>query len=138
MKVGKVILWNLLGIVLGLLGGGLAQLVSQWLMLSVLPEIPLITSLLSWPVDYSVYALVAIVSVDILAAAGIASFFGEFGNTHINFAVVVVSLVNAVRYISNLVTNISESGFSFGLLVVYVVAFGAIVFAFMAGVSEKE
>ncbi len=132
----KAVLWNFLGIILALIGGELVEVIARWLFLSVLPEIPLITSLLSWPVDYSVYALTSVVTVNILASVGIAAFFGKSGGTHINFAVVIISLINAIRYISGFITGISNFGFSLELLIVYVVAFGTIIFSFISNVSD--
>ncbi len=133
----KAVLWNLLGVILALIGGELVEVVARWLFLSVLPEIPLITSLLSWPVDYSVYALTSVVTVNILASVGIAAFFGKLGETHINFAVVIISLINAIRYISGFITGISNFGLSLELLIVYVVAFGTIIFSFISSVSDE-
>ena len=133
----KVFVFNFLGIILGLLGGALsynlAAMLFEWL-----GKFGFITKLLSWPVDYVEYALTGIFLIDIASSVAICVWLCEISHAKYNYGIIVVSIVNLVRYIYGFALNISSFGFSFDLLFVYIFAFGAIIIAFVSAITNEK
>lgn len=137
MKIFKTLIFNLLGVILGLLGGALfynlAYLLFDWL-----GQFTFITKLLSWPIDYTEYALTGIFLIDILSCTAICKLLCEFSHAKYNYGIIAVSVINFIRYIYGFILNISSFGFSFSLLIVYVFAFGAIIIAFTSTIINEK
>ena len=138
MNIVKKIVSNMGGLVLGFVGGALVCELAKWVFLSLLPQVPFIPALLSWPVDYEWYAFIGVLAADVFAGVGICKFFCDLTETKLNYGVLVLSLINAVRYIIGLIGNIANQGFSLSLLFVYIVAFGGILFAYLSCVANQK
>ncbi|MBQ9860942.1 MAG: hypothetical protein IJO75_01650 [Clostridia bacterium] len=116
MKTLKTILSNTVGVVLGYAGGTLVFLIVQWILLSLVPMIPIIPKLLSWPVDYEWYAMVGISFSEILVGLLICKFFCELTKTNWNYGVIILGVIQLIRYIYNMIHTFATSGFQFSIL----------------------
>ena len=138
MQKSKSILFNTLGVVLGAAGGTISYFIAYWILFDLIPLIPLIPSLLSWPVDYEWYALTGVLTVDIFVGIGICAFFCNVTETKYNYGVIILSVINVLRYLNGFIQNIVNNGFSFSLLFAYGFAFACIFFAFYSGLNNNE
>ena len=138
MKAAKPIFFNTIGVILGAIGGTLAYFVVAWILFDIIPLIPFIPAILSWPVDYEWYALTGALGTDIFAGIAICTFFCNFSETKYNYGVIILSIINVVRYINGFIQNVVNNGFSFSLLFVYILALIAIFVAFGTGLNNNE
>lgn len=119
---GFNVLGVILGILVGLAGYNIAFYLFEWL-----GQFNFITSLLSWPVEYSEYALTAIFLIDIFLSAYVCKYFCEKSRAKSNYGIAVLFFINLIRYIIGFANNVSYYGFSFSLFVVYLFAFGSLI-----------
>lgn len=138
MKIAKPILFNTLGVILGAVGGTIAYFISYWILFELIPLIPFIPKLISWPVDYEWYALTGVLGIDVFAGVGICAFFCNFTETKYNYGVIILSIINILRYLNGFIQNIINNGFTFSLLFAYGFAFVAIFVAFGSGLNNNE
>lgn len=136
MKNSKAILFNILGVILGAVGGTLIYFFAEWIFFDLIPCIPFIPMLISWPVDYEWYALTGALCVDIFTGIGICAYFCNLVETKINYGVLILTVINVLRYLSGFIMNIIANGFAFSLLFVYGLAFIGIFVA--ASAIENE
>ncbi len=134
---GKTTLYNILGVVLGVIGGLIAYYLAT-LIFALLGEIRFIAALLSWPVDFEWYALTGILFADIFVGIGICKYFCDKTEATLNYGVIVLIIINVIRYISGFVKNIVSIGFSFPLLLVYIMALGAIIVMGTSAVPNEK
>lgn len=138
MRTTKSILFNILGIVLGAVGGTISYFIAYWVLFKFIPLIPLIPAIISWPVDYEWYALTGVLGVDAFAGIGICTFFCNMVETKYNYGVIVLSVINILRYLNGFIQNTNDSGLTFALLFVYGFAFLVLCIAFGSGLKNNE
>ena len=137
MKNLKSIGLNVLGVVLGSIGGTLIYFFAEWLLFDLIPCIPFIPKLISWPVDYEWYALTGVLCADIGVGIGICSYFCNLVKTRINYGVVALAIINALRYLNGFIAHIMNNGFTFSLLFVYGIAFICILVASISLIENE-
>lgn len=121
-------LLNIAGIILGYLGGLGGTLIAEWLFYTLIPQIPIIPTILSWPVDYGWYALVGVYSVDIFLGMSICVGLCGLSDWKMNYGAIFLSIVNFIRYIFLMIGAFNENGFKFSILLIFLLAFAGIVF----------
>ncbi len=134
---GKIFLFNVIGIILGIVGGLLAYNIIAFVF-AILAKIPIIPQLMSWPVDFEWYCLTGILCADIFAGISICKYFCDKADAKLNYGIIVLTIINVIRYINGLIQNIDTFGFSFSIIFVYIFAFGSIFVAFVSSVSNNE
>ena len=138
MRVVKGIGFNLLGIVLGIIGGNLAYKIAVFIFADLLGSLGFLTKILSWPVPYDYYALTGIAGVHAYVSIGIAMFFGTLANTKIRYSCIVVGLNGLLSYLLMLISNFSEEGFSFKILLVFLVMMSFFVFMTFTSLINED
>lgn len=129
MRSLKNVSLNVAGVALGYLVGVIATLIAQWFLFTLIPKIPIIPTILSWPVDYGWYALVGVYSADIFFGTGICATICGLSDWRVNYGVIVLSVINIVRYIAMMIGSFGENGFRFSILIIYLLAILGILYA---------
>ena len=138
MKIVKPAFFNIIGVLLGIASSIIVYNIAAWIFLSFIPKIPFIPYLLSWPVSYEWYALTGIITADIFAGVAACAFFCNLSTTKYNYGVILVSLINLVRYVTDFINAINLNGFSFSMLLPYGVALLSIFVAFSSGIENDS
>ena len=116
MRIFKIVLFNLIGLIAGILVGNITLIVTRWLFIDLLGSIKLITAVLSWPVDYSTYAITGIITADAAASLYVCSVLCRIGKGRLNYACILVGLYEIVIFMITVIKTISQYGFSFDVL----------------------
>ncbi len=138
MNRGKTILLNAVGVIAGYVAGCIASLLAEWIFFGLLPQIPIIPQILSWPVDYGWYALVGVYSADIFLSFSICTSICDKTEAAIRWGVLILSIIHVIRYISMMIQTLSENGFSFWILLIYLAAIGCIVVTGLISLSNEN
>ena len=138
MRVIKAVIFNLLGIILGILVGDIVFLIARTILIDWLGKLGWLTNILSWPVPYYLYALTGIAASHAASSVSVAKFFCLLGNTRFYFGTIIVGLYGIISYIRYLVVNFNESGFSFKILLVYLIMISFFVFATVSSLVDNE
>ena len=128
MRLLKAIGFNFLGAVVGIVAGNIAYKIASLILIDLLGKLGWLTPILSWPVPYYYYALTGIAAAQAAASITTASFFSTLANTKIRFCNIIVGLYGIITYISYLVYNLSENGFSFKMLFVFLIMISFFIF----------
>lgn len=121
----KKIVFNALGFIAGYVAVAIAYSVARWLFIDVLGSIGIIRNLLSWPVDYTTYAISGILLVENFAGMFTCSAITKIGKSQYNYSCILLGVVRIIVWIATVIETWAEFGFSFDLLCM---AFTAVVF----------
>ena len=138
MRIVKAIGFNLLGVILGIIGGNLAYKIASFILINLLGNLGWLKEILSWPVPYYYYALTGIAGAHAFASIGIANFFGTLANTKIKYSCIIVGLDGFLGYLLRLIGVFSEEGFSFKILIVFLVMMSFFVFMTFSSLINED
>lgn len=126
MRIFKIVLFNLIGFIAGILVGYITLIITRWLFIDLLGSIKLITYVLSWPVDYGTYAATGIITAVAAASLYVCAVLCRIGKGRFNYACILVGLCEIVIFIITLVKTISQYGFSFDIIWMILVILGTL------------
>ena len=120
----KAIILNIVGFALGLLAGGLAGTVTEFILFKVIGRIPIIPQILSFPVSYEYYATIGVMGIQAFVAVYICSLICMFTDYNFNFSVLAICILLIIDKIILFITTTQAEGFSFDVLFVIIFAIG--------------
>ena len=109
----KIIIFKLLGFLVGAVLGYLARLFSVFIFIDLLGQVKFLTAILSYPVDYATYALTGVIFADAAASLYPCAFISKFGNSKTNYSCFVLGGIRILSYIITTIISISADGFDF-------------------------
>ena len=116
----KAIILNIVGFALGLLAGGLAGTVTEFILFKVIGRIPIIPQILSFPVSYEYYATIAVFGLQAFVAVYICSLICMFSDYNYNFSVLALCILMVIDKILLFISTVQNDGFSFDILFVII------------------
>lgn len=133
--MAKKIWFNVLAVFAGLAGGTIGFWIGKFLLVNVLGKIPFIPKLLSWPVEYEWYAMIGIISLSLWGGLWPCGKLCNLAKTKYNYGLVVWGVFNVIYYIVVMVTNFSLEGFSFSMLILYLITIAGYIIFTLSGIS---
>ena len=136
--IAKIIFFNFIGLFAGYFLGHYAQMLAKYIFVDLLGEIRLITSILSWPVEYETYALTGMIFADAAATLLPCALISKFGGAKINYSCILLGILRVATYIYGLIITLSENGFDFSFvwtLIMCLILFVA--FTFYTAMNDK-
>ena len=112
-SMARKLFFNILGFFVGYCAGALAFQVAKWLFFDVLGQIKFLRSILSYPVDYSVYAVTGVIFIDALASLYVCGAVSKIGKANRNYSCYVLAAIRILSYIISLISSIKINGFNF-------------------------
>lgn len=125
----KKVLFNILGIIAGYITGVLGYLLCYFLFFGIIGNIPIIRSILSYPVDFEEYALIGTVFGYAYASIVPCNFICKLGEAKYNYGSLILAIICVIRMISITIEHAITNGFSFAVIFIIVqtvVVFGII------------
>lgn len=135
-SVIRKVFFNALGFFVGYYLGAFALQISKWFLFDILGSVKIITSILSWPVDYGTYALSIVIFVDAAVTLYTCSFISKFGRAKYNYSCLILGLIRIIHYISSTIQTIKTDGFDFDI--VWVIAIMLIAFLSLSISTTKN
>lgn len=120
----RKIFFNILGFCSGYYVGGVAVIIAKWLLFDLLGQMKILTTILSWPVDYGTYALTGVIYVDAFVSLFVCSFVTKFAKTEYKYSCFVLGITRILQYLINLIKTTIENGFSLSVIWVVIVSLG--------------
>ena len=120
----KAIVLNIIGFALGLVAGGLAGKLAEYILFNLIGRIPIIPQILSFPVSYEYYATIGVFGIQAFVAVYICSLICMFTDYNFNFSVLAICILLIIDKIILFITTTQAEGFSFDVLFVIIFAIG--------------
>lgn len=136
LRLIKNIGLHTLAIILGMLVDAIIYTIAGYLLIDLIGSIPLIANLISYPVDYSWYALVTVFSASAFSGIYVCYKICSISKTKYNYGLAIYGIIYIIDFISRMVESFSEYGFSFSglimfLIIISIYLFGSIHYLFV-------
>ncbi|MBQ8204177.1 MAG: hypothetical protein IJZ75_07880 [Clostridia bacterium] len=138
MKIFKMIVFNILGLIVGVITNIIVLFITKWIFIDILGSVKWLVSLLSWPVDYDTYAFSGIIISTVCASMHLCAKVCRFGQGKFNAACIILGIYEAAVYIITLINTFSEDGFKFSLLWMVIIAVITIVTESISYATNSE
>lgn len=138
MKIFKTIIFNILGLIVGIIANIIVILITKWIFIDILGNVKWLVSLLSWPVDYDTYAFSGIIISSVCISLHLCAKVCRFGEGKFNVACIILGIYEAAVYIITLINTFSKDGFKFSLLWMVIVALITIVIESISYATNSE
>ena len=128
---------NFLAVICGIIVQAIAC-VLIYIVFSFLGQVPIIASLLSWPVDYEVYAWIGTYSFSILAGAFICNLIGKTNSKGKKPSVIAYGIISLLYHAFCMISNCFLMPVEGVSLLAYIFAIGCCVLVTSAGFSGED
>ncbi len=137
VSVLRKIFFNVLGFFAGYFVGGIAFELARWLLVGVLGNIKLLRVILSWPVEYGVYATTGVIFIDALVSLNICGLVSKIGKAKRNYSCYILATVRMLSYIISLIATIKSGGFNFDIIWTVIISLGAFILTASATANNE-
>ena len=128
---------NFLAVICGIIVQAISSII-VYIVFSFLGQVPIIASLLSWPVDYEVYAWTGTYSAAILAGVFICNLIGKTNSKGRKPSVIAYGIISLLYHSFCMVSNCFIMPVEGASLLAYIFAIGCCVFVIGSGFVGED
>ena len=135
----RKIFFNFLGLIAGAVAIEIVLIIAEWLFLNVIGSISFIVEWLSWPVDYSTYALSTMIIAEAVIGMWLCATISRVGKAKYNYGCFILGIYRIVMWVISIIGMISEYGFNFDIvwtILITLIIYGYVTFS--SGANSED